>query len=440
VTTRYAWWTRERVVEALRRYYRAHGTAPPGGPAWDRARRALGAGPRVYPSSASVRRHFPSLRRAWIAAGVALGHGRDAWRPEDDAFLAAHWGRRPDAWVAARLGRTPQTCHLRATRHLGQTRRDALLTARDLGRLFGVDPTTAVRAWLPRGWVAAAKSSVGAGPRTTAWAFDPESVERFVRERPWAYDWRTTDPAHPLGRLAREVNEADPWLTLPEAMARYGFGTTFAKTWTRRGLLPSRRRPVYGRGGARAGRLVFRERDLPGALAAIEAAVAENRSAAAHRRVERGGGVRQWASAVIGPRPWEAAPGDPARWVRPAVPLNARRGAGAAHLGRTGRIERVYWTYRHRPRGAPRTAPAPQFWAAVVAFPSRRAATGLVRHALPLDCLVWCGGEEGDPRGPEAGPEPAPRAHQHPTARTTRAKGPPMTPTADPPAARKERP
>ncbi|MGH2355788.1 MAG: hypothetical protein ACRDJN_29620 [Chloroflexota bacterium] len=418
--TAYTYWTKARMLDALRRWYAAEGTTPTGSPEWDAARHAAGravpaaASPvgrssrrSVYPSSASILRYWPSLRRAWLAAGLrdALGeqpHGNDVWTDEEDTYLRRWWGLVPDAEVAAQLGRTINGVHLHAQRKLGLNRLENAcrvghaMTVREVAALFGCDPSTPVRSWAKRGWLPVVRSAVQAGPDGTAWLCCVDCVRQFVLTHGWAYDWRRMQPGHPLTDLAREVNTRDPWLTQAEVTARYGRSPTFLKHWRERGFLPFRRRPKQGtRGGSMVGLVVYRQRDLEGptgqdgAFARIAAVKHREASAAARRRMRRYGPPRQWSLTRPGKQPWLAEPGDRVRCVR-EVP------AGRRVAGRQGTIQRVFWTYRTRRKDEPPGMPAQYFWAAEVQLdPLRPGEPGTrgrpARRVLPLDALVWLG-------------------------------------------------
>ena len=106
------WWTRERVVEGLRAFYRAHSVAPASTEHWhalvDLAADRRARGPaRPYPSAYAVLRHFGSFRRAWAAAGVDAGRGAEPWSADEDWYLAEAAGLYTRKEIAAHLGRTP---------------------------------------------------------------------------------------------------------------------------------------------------------------------------------------------------------------------------------------------------------------------------------------------------------------------------------------------
>lgn len=118
VGPRRAWWTRARVLAALRAFYRAHGEAPTSTEAWhalvDRSFDRESRGPaRAYPSSYAVLRHFPSFRRAWAAAGVGVGRRDEPWSADDDWYLQEAAGIYTRVEIASHLGRTPDAVHRR---------------------------------------------------------------------------------------------------------------------------------------------------------------------------------------------------------------------------------------------------------------------------------------------------------------------------------------
>jgi HNH endonuclease len=121
------WWTRERVLDGLRRFYQATGQAPVASPAYRHLARARARSPRRrrYPSAYAILRHFPTLRAAWEVAGVQLGHRRYApWTATDEWYVREALGLLPTATIAADLGRGEAAVRSRA-RKLGRRVTDA---------------------------------------------------------------------------------------------------------------------------------------------------------------------------------------------------------------------------------------------------------------------------------------------------------------------------
>jgi hypothetical protein len=104
------WWTRERVLEALKRFYRDFGVAVTGKRQWQEMTRGTGKkwGPgNRYPSYWSVLSHFSSFRAAWRAVGINVDHRGAPWTPEEEALLKALVDRLTDRELAQQLKRTP---------------------------------------------------------------------------------------------------------------------------------------------------------------------------------------------------------------------------------------------------------------------------------------------------------------------------------------------
>lgn len=196
------------------------------------------------------------------------------WTKQDLAFLAAHWGLHPDAWVAARIPsgpRTPDACKIKATRVLKQSRRANLLTAADVARVFGIDPTTVYRVWGPKGWVAISRAPMKQGSGKVH-VVTPDSLRRLVTETPWRVDPTRMAAGHWLTHLAQEAH-ADPWLTLDDAAKLVHRTRGGVYQWVAKGWLPSQRRPHYGtRYGAHGGVHVVRRSDLERIAARLDAA------------------------------------------------------------------------------------------------------------------------------------------------------------------------
>jgi hypothetical protein len=152
------WWTRARVVEGLRAFYRARGVAPTSTERWHAlvdlafGRRTTGPA-RPYPSSYAVLRHFHNFRRAWAAAGVAVGPGAAFWTADEDWYLAEAAGVYTRREIAAHLGRTPDAVHRRLYDLGLHTWRRWGWTPHRVERVAQV-PSHALRKYLDRGEVA----------------------------------------------------------------------------------------------------------------------------------------------------------------------------------------------------------------------------------------------------------------------------------------------
>ncbi len=108
---RAVYWTRERVLGALRLYRAEFGCAPRCGRAYLARLPRPGMGRRgVYPSMSAVLRHFPAFCQAWAAAGVEPDPDPWHWSPTEEWYLREAAGILPLAVVAADLGRTLTAC------------------------------------------------------------------------------------------------------------------------------------------------------------------------------------------------------------------------------------------------------------------------------------------------------------------------------------------
>jgi len=116
-TKRRAWWTKQRVIEGLKRFYSDRSCAPTSSEEWQE----LTAGSAVslrgfdnpYPSTASILRHFPSFREAWTAAGVEVNRDLEPWTGEEERFIAEGAGIFSRKELAQALNRTPNAVHRR---------------------------------------------------------------------------------------------------------------------------------------------------------------------------------------------------------------------------------------------------------------------------------------------------------------------------------------
>ena len=113
------WWTRERVVVGLRRFYQDHQFAPTSTEEWHQITGRHGqrggghGGRRSYPSLYAVLRHFETFRQAWAAAGIEVGRRQESWSELEDWYLREAIGLFSRAEIARDLHRTPDAIHRR---------------------------------------------------------------------------------------------------------------------------------------------------------------------------------------------------------------------------------------------------------------------------------------------------------------------------------------
>ncbi len=113
------WWTRERVISGLRRFYQNHQLAPIPTEAWHEITGRHGTrggghgGVRRYPSLYAVLRHFDTFRQAWAAAGIDVGRRQESWSELEDWYLREGVGLISRSELARDLNRTPDAVHRR---------------------------------------------------------------------------------------------------------------------------------------------------------------------------------------------------------------------------------------------------------------------------------------------------------------------------------------
>ncbi len=113
------WWTRERVLAGLSRFYREHACAPTSTAEWQQlttnpdGRRGGSGTRRPYPSFYGVLRYFPTFRQAWAAAGVDVDRSAEAWTELEDWYLREGAGLLSRTELARDLQRTPDAVHRR---------------------------------------------------------------------------------------------------------------------------------------------------------------------------------------------------------------------------------------------------------------------------------------------------------------------------------------
>lgn len=111
------WWTRARVLEGLRRFYRDFGCAPTATVAYRQLQQFTGKSltgvGNPYPSSYGVLKYFRSFKEAWAAVGIVTNRAGEAWRPEEDWLLREGAGIFSRQELAEMLERTPGAVHRR---------------------------------------------------------------------------------------------------------------------------------------------------------------------------------------------------------------------------------------------------------------------------------------------------------------------------------------
>lgn len=110
------WWSKERVVEGLKRAYRDHKHAPTSASAWQVLTGGTGCTNGVdsaYPSSYAILKHFRTFRQAWDVAGVPINRSREDWTEEEDWLLREGAGILTRDEMAELTKRSPNAVHRR---------------------------------------------------------------------------------------------------------------------------------------------------------------------------------------------------------------------------------------------------------------------------------------------------------------------------------------
>ncbi len=101
------WWTKERVLTGLLRFYRERKAAPTAFHLYHDLVKGSGmAADRRYPSSYAVFKHWPTMRQAWKAAGVPIDNAEESYTDLDDWYIREAIGILTRAEIARDLGRT----------------------------------------------------------------------------------------------------------------------------------------------------------------------------------------------------------------------------------------------------------------------------------------------------------------------------------------------
>lgn len=188
-----------------------------------------------------------STREAQLMAALAGTVTRRAARPPrwsktELAFVRRQTGNLPDAEIGRRLGRTTTAVRIIRKRQgiPGPTQRN--LTAREVGRIMGVDSKLVAR-WVDEGILAGRLAPVGKTWR----AIDYNTLKRFVvNPHNWIYfdASRMTDPH--LARLValRRQRWGDEWWDTRQAGEYWGCNSHLVLKWIRLGRIPARQ--VFG--------------------------------------------------------------------------------------------------------------------------------------------------------------------------------------------------
>ncbi len=101
------WWTKERVISGLIRFYRERKVVPTGQDEYHQMVKGSGmASRRRYPSAYSVLRHFATFRQAWKAAGVPVNNAEEEYTALEDWYIREAIGIIPRAEIARDLDRS----------------------------------------------------------------------------------------------------------------------------------------------------------------------------------------------------------------------------------------------------------------------------------------------------------------------------------------------
>jgi hypothetical protein len=111
------YWTRTRVLEAMRRFYALHNETPLSTGEWNRRTRRRRPRPNVnrgeFPSFATIGNYFGSMRAAWTAVGIDVNKSHEEYSDLEDWFIQEAIGILTRQEIAAELKRTPDAIHRR---------------------------------------------------------------------------------------------------------------------------------------------------------------------------------------------------------------------------------------------------------------------------------------------------------------------------------------
>lgn len=205
----------------------------------------------------------------------AIRNAFTSWSEEEEDYLREQWGIMTNQGVATHLGRTVHACEFHAD-SIGINRRMNVYTMNDVARLFGINHSTA-KHWVEKGWIKAIRAGFKSGPYR-AWSIDENSIERFIRTKPWAYNYKLMTPGDYWTNLAKDAWANDPYVTVKEACFMLGWGKQRVHYWLQRGAIPSYHRPKSGRSlGTSKGWTMVRKSDVPLLQIAVDNLLQEKR-------------------------------------------------------------------------------------------------------------------------------------------------------------------
>lgn len=111
------WWTRERIILGLHRFYNDFGFCATSSEKWAEYAQFTGVDPETgkrsnlgwhnkYPSFATILSTFTSFREAWTAAGLDVDRSWEPWSPIEDWFVLESVGLLPRSEVSEILKRS----------------------------------------------------------------------------------------------------------------------------------------------------------------------------------------------------------------------------------------------------------------------------------------------------------------------------------------------
>lgn len=175
------YWTKERVIQGMKRFYRDFGFAPTSTGAWQRHTTGTGENHsgvgNPYPSFYGVLKYWKTFRYAWKELGIPMNNRETRWSPEDERFLAQATGLLSRNQIATILDRTPEAVHRRMY-DLGLNSRNAHgWTPHRVADVTGLSYHT-VKKYADRGEVPYLRG-------TKCWYFDPADL-LVISEIDWS--------------------------------------------------------------------------------------------------------------------------------------------------------------------------------------------------------------------------------------------------------------
>jgi hypothetical protein len=187
------WWTRDRVIGALRMAARK---IPGQLPCSDADYNAVKRGHLEWPTSLRIYEYFGSIAAGWLEAGISqkrVSLKNLDWMPQEDTYLLDNAGSKTLEQIGSHLGRSMEACRSRLGKihHIKARGNQGYLSAAELAKEYRC-PYHRVRQALKDGRIKGKYDAV-----RNSWKVDPGDIDAAVKQiltMPKLKSYRSTAP------------------------------------------------------------------------------------------------------------------------------------------------------------------------------------------------------------------------------------------------------